>query len=471
MGNPYNPVFINDNLYQIENEYHELGKLFMEIIIEDQILDSVQVNIKINEGKNIYVKNTYIENNGDIDTSLIMRELIYGDDEIFSKRKVDISTRRLREMNVFSLVNIVPVKVINSDSLVNMVVELDNYKQREWNSIGGYDPIQFADGAEPIPAISVTTEWRNRSFFNSPTQFSTKLLAGIPVEEEFIIPRIRYDVSLSSNWFLGIRFPTKITAYYETFFDNWEDQNLNKKSLKLLERRGLNLSQHLNFDNRSFIETKSILESFSDDSEKKDQIEQRAVSIKVNYDKKDDPIFTRRGYLASSILKFAGFGGERDYLKIDFNFQFYKMIKNQSVLATRLKIGSLIGWNDNDLDYSYEKFYLGGSTSMRGWDVLRFEQTNSNEPVGKVNRFMINVEYRYLINKLFGITIFADGGILSNDISSTKLGLIKWNNGIGLAIQTPLGPARIDYAFQTKNPEIWKIQLGVQNLFEFLGTF
>ena len=437
----------------------------MEIIIEDQILDSVQVNIKINEGKNIYVKNTYIENNGDIDTSLIIRELIYNDDEIFSKRKVDISTRRLREMNVFSLVNIVPVKVINSDSLVNMVVELDNYKQREWNSIGGYDPIQFADGAEPIPAISVMTEWRNRSFFNSPTQFSTKLLAGIPVEEEFIIPRIRYDVSLSSNWFLGIRFPTKITAYYETFFDNWEDQNLNKNSLKLLERQGLNLSQHFNFDNRSFIETKSILESFSDDSEKKDQIEQRAVSIKVNYDKKDDPIFTRGGYLASSILKFAGFGGERDYLKIDFNFQFYKMIKNQSVLATRLKIGSLIGWNNSDLDYSYEKFYLGGSTSMRGWDVLRFEQTNNNEPVGKVNRFMINIEYRYPINKLLGITIFADGGILSNDISSTKLGLIKWNNGIGLAIQTPLGPARIDYAFQTKNPEIWKIQLGVQNLF------
>ena len=36
------------------------------------------------------------------------------------------------------------------------------------------------------------------------------------------------------------------------------------------------------------------------------------------------------------------------------------MIKNQSVLATRLKIGSLIGWNKNDSDYSYEKFYLGG---------------------------------------------------------------------------------------------------------------
>ena len=30
----------------------------------------------------------YIENNGDIDTSLIIRELIYGDDELFSKEKL-----------------------------------------------------------------------------------------------------------------------------------------------------------------------------------------------------------------------------------------------------------------------------------------------------------------------------------------------------------------------------------------------
>ena len=33
----------------------------MEIIIEDQILDSVPVNVKINEGKNIYVKNIHRE--------------------------------------------------------------------------------------------------------------------------------------------------------------------------------------------------------------------------------------------------------------------------------------------------------------------------------------------------------------------------------------------------------------------------
>ena len=60
VGYPYNPVFINDNLYQVENKYHEKGKLFMEIIIEDKILDSVEVNISIDEGYDIFIKNTYI---------------------------------------------------------------------------------------------------------------------------------------------------------------------------------------------------------------------------------------------------------------------------------------------------------------------------------------------------------------------------------------------------------------------------
>ena len=78
------------------------------------------------------------------------------------------------------MANMVPVKVANSDSLVNMVIEFRRYKQREWNSVGGYDPIRFAEGAEPLPALSGNLEWRNRSFFNTPTQFSTKFSDKLP---------------------------------------------------------------------------------------------------------------------------------------------------------------------------------------------------------------------------------------------------------------------------------------------------
>ena len=62
---------------------------------------------------------------------------------------MDNTSRKLREMGVFSMANMIPVKVAGSDSLVNMVIEFRRYKQREWNSTGGYDPIRFAEGAEP----------------------------------------------------------------------------------------------------------------------------------------------------------------------------------------------------------------------------------------------------------------------------------------------------------------------------------
>ena len=180
----FRSVFINDNLYAVENEYHQIGKLFFTINVLDDITDSVKVAIQISEGKDVRIKNTYLEKLGGIDSALVWRELAYKPGSIYSKNTMDNTTRRLREMGIFSMVNMIPIKVADTDSLVNMVIEFRRYKQREWISDGGYDPIQFAEGAEPLPAISGTVEWRNRSFFNTPTQFSTKLLAGVPMEEQ-----------------------------------------------------------------------------------------------------------------------------------------------------------------------------------------------------------------------------------------------------------------------------------------------
>ena len=34
LNEPYNPVGLNDNLYLLENEYHEQGKLFFDVSIK-----------------------------------------------------------------------------------------------------------------------------------------------------------------------------------------------------------------------------------------------------------------------------------------------------------------------------------------------------------------------------------------------------------------------------------------------------
>ena len=458
IDSPYNPVGLNDNLYLLENEYHNLGKLFATITVKDEIKDSVEITIDIDEGKYIYINNTRIKKKGNIDSAIVIRELNYDSGDLFSKIKVDKSSKQLRELGIFSTANIYPERSSISDTLVNMVIDLRRYKQREWNSSGGYDPISFAEGAPELSALSATIEWRNRAFFNTSKQFSTAIMAGIPFEVDFVAPRLRYDVSLSSNWFLGIRFPTKIVGYYERFI-LYEEQ----KYQESIDRFGTDLTQRFRLKGRSYVETKSLWEYFADASE--DNIQERSVSLKLNIDKKDDPLFTKKGLLFNGIIKSAGFGGSREYSKIDITLNTYYPLTKRSVFAMRIQFGKIWGWDENYDDYSFEKFYLGGSTSMRGWEVLRFSENENNEPNGETIRLMTNIEIRQKIYKSFGMTVFSDGGLLAEVFPKEFYSELIWDSGIGITVDTPLGPARLDYAIQLNDFSKQKLQLGVQNLF------
>ena len=78
---------------------------------------------------------------------------------------------------------------------------------------------------------------------------------------------------------------------------------------------------------------------------------------------------------------------------------------------------------------------------------------------------MTNLEIRSNIYKTFGFTVFADGGLLENKIKKITRKNAKWDGGLGLTVETPLGPARLDYAIRLDDKSKWKIQLGVQSLF------
>ena len=187
------------------------------------------------------------------------------------------------------------------------------------------------------------------------------------------------------------------------------------------------------------------------------KLQQRSISMRFHFDRKDAHLNPRRGYLFDIYLKSTGYflGGERDFLKADVSIQTYVPVGDKSVFALRMKSGVIYDWKEKDfIDYSYEKFYLGGSTSMRGWDVLRFEESGE-DPIGKTIRFMTNIEYRIPIYKSIGLNLFVDGGILSNRFNSISMEAVKWDGGIGITVNTPLGPARLDYAVRQHEVHGW----------------
>ena len=479
-GEPFNSVLLNERVSSLQKELEKYSKLFSIIEIEPIIGDSVIVNISISEGEDVFIKDTYIEGVDSSDNNFVKRELLYKNGDSYDPKRIEKSKMRLKETGIYSMINITPVKVSESDSLVNLILTLSEYKQREWLSVGGFEPIEFYEGLDPLPSIGGFVEWRNRSIFNTNSNFSTKFLIGFPWETNFNLPRLRYDIGFDTNWIFGIRWPTKLNSFYETLI-NYDQENIDR-----VERYGVEMLQRIMFDNRSFFQNITVWENFSDNNVSTldstglinnvtsiKNLQQRSLSFRLHIDKKDDSLFPKKGYLLDLYLKSTGYllGGERDYFKLDFTYNNYFTISKNSVLASRFKLGRLWSWENSYIDYSYEKFYLGGSANMRGWEILKYSTMNDLGviPLGGTHRFLSNIEFRKQMNQNLGITFFFDGGILGENFNELQNSRLGWDIGVGLTISTPLGPVRLDYALPYIDNEIdlsnGKINFGVQYLF------
>ena len=124
-----------------------------------------------------------------------------------------------------------------------------------------------------------------------------------------ILPRLRYDIGFDTNWILGIRWPTKVSSFYETLI-NYDQENIDQ-----VERYGLEMSQMIMLDERSYFQNITVWENFSDNNTNDNfisvidsldinknstsvkNLQQRSLSFRFHLDKKDDPLFPKRGYL------------------------------------------------------------------------------------------------------------------------------------------------------------------------------
>ena len=465
---PYDPVTANKNLSLVRQEYEQYGKLFSSIMITDKIGDSVNVQIQVEEGPDVYIDTFFIEGLQNLGEDNVTREIAFKSGDLYKKEEIDLTKRRILQTGVFSYAGITPLPVAGSDTTVNVLIELRQFTQKQWSSEGGYFPIEYYRGVEPIPGIGGEIEWRNRSLARSTTNFSARVIVQGLLSEDYlylIYPKFGMDMDFSNQWFLERRIPTKIRLFYETF------TNLGQEgSLSPVMRYGLQLTSHKKFDKFSFIEIGLNWEQFIGFENDQQEIEQRTFKMRGLLDRSDDPLFPHNGYrLTGEVSQTGGIlGGTRDYVKIDLGINKYIQIHKKIVLAGRLKYGMIFGWEDST-DVQYEKFYLGGSSSLRGWDMLKFKVDENDMPNGDIIRLMMNWEIRFPLFWILGGELFIDGGYLTDSFRNQSIDQIEWDGGFGITLMTPLVPLRLDFAIplikSTGGFNSWKIQLGASYIF------
>ena len=450
LNQPYNPIGMNTNMAVLEEEFAQYGKLFTSINIYEAEGDTFEVFVEIDEGPDVYIKDITIIGNDDIDIHFVEREFLIESGDLYHQRIIDESEKRILETGIFSFVKITPTRIASNDRMVNLIVELRKFKPRELISEGGFYPFRYKEVSEELPSIGGTLEWRNRNLRRTLRRFSVKSTANIPITEnlqEFRYIKFTSTVMLSSQWFAGWRLPTSLSGYYEVYTD------FERSELPRIQKYGTELSYLYRMDERSFVQTGLQWEKFiQPDPANIAEIEKRTINFNLRWDNTDNPLNPGRGNKITINATSAGWllRGNRDFVKIDFGISTYNTIFWRIVLAGRIKYGFMYGWK-GDYDPQFDKFYLGGSTSLRGWETFRFLEDDENNPLGKPYRMMTNWELRIPLLWQFGCELFVDGGNLADSFQSLSISKIQWDGGAGLVYRSPLGPVRIDYAVQLNN--------------------
>lgn len=459
----FNPVVLNTNIASIEEAYHQIGKLFSVIDINTEVVDSVNIRITINEGPDVYINKIFIEGSDSSKLYAVNRDLYFKMGDLYDLDRILLSQRRLLETGQFSVTNIYPVKHAQSDTMVNMVVEVKYFPKREISSEGGFVPIEF--GGLMLSGPGAFLQWKNRSLFGTTTRLSAKSSIDIPTEYDLQYPRFKIDFNLENQWLLNLRFPTKVQTLYELY------KKYGSSDSPFIQRYGFNWSSVNRITETSFVELGVRWEKFSQQEGGGSDVEQRMISIRSKLDYSDHPLFPTQGVVVTGDIYSVGgpLGGTRDYQKVDTGIQTYIPMPRRIVFAARVKYGAIFNWKENYDTYEdvlFEKFYLGGTKSLRGWNALQYpdERKSDIHLNGKEIRFLTSFELRFPVFGPLGAEIFTDGGQIWDNSSEISLSDLSWNVGAGLTYTSPLGPVRLDFAYKIDNPyelDPWEVLLDV----------
>ena len=478
-GQPYNPIIINKKISIIDDLLQEKGKIFSTIDIDQSIQDSVQIVIKVDEGEKVYINDSWISGAERIDTLFVRKEIEFQNGKMFDKKKIDKTKRNLLQLGFFSSVNIIAHTISNVDSLVNLEVRL-----REFKNVGetalefGLDEIEYVPGVRSLIGLGGSINWTDRMIFGSKNRLETDGSVVVPTEEGFIFPRLGFDIKISNQRPFSIKLPIQIKLFFQQF------KNFGDEYGPYVRRFGLQYSNIFRWNRqRSFVDLGLTFERFDESAAFSEDIEQRKFKFHINQDNRDNPIDPKKGNMVIFRLDAYGgpLGGNRSYIKYSLDLRNYITILKHITIASRLNGGMISGWSKSYDQYEtilFEKFYLGGSNTLRAIRPLRLlnysndsydndgdgiideEDEDNNIPLGREMMILTNMELRFPLLWEFGGVLFFDGGNIYEDSRNININNLVWNYGLAITLNLPVGPLRIDFARDSIDPKIYQIQLG-----------
>lgn len=484
----------NPDDMSITSLYQNNGYLFFRVEPTETIIgeDSIDLDIKIFEGKQATINEVVITGNNKIDDDVIRRELQTRPGDLYDRSMLMNTLRLLSQMKHFNPENIQPGINPVSAELVDISWPLEEQASDKFEISGGWGANMFVGsvGIE-LNNISLKNFFKKGSWRPYPQGQSQQLVLRAQSNGSYYKS---FQLSLTEPW-LGGKKPTSLTvsAYYSEETNAYYMWNAGTKHFRTVGTSvgsGRRLSwpdpyftlyselsyQQYNlkdWDNR-FIIANGTCNIF-------------ALKLVFARNSVDQPIYPRRGSEFSVGVTltppYSLFDGKDYSNKAMSNRERYKWIEyhkwslkgqwftpisrnNNLVLMTKAEMGYL-GAYDSHKKSPFEGFELGGDGmsgyNLYGVDIIGMRGyengavtpgRNSNSYANVYNKYTVELRYPFILKPSSTIyaVAFGEAGNAFNHWNEFNPFLLKRSLGAGVRIYLPIvGMIGVDWGYGFDN--------------------
>ncbi|MGD9823911.1 outer membrane protein assembly factor BamA [Desulfobacter sp.] len=439
----YNRELIRKDMITLNDFYANQGYANVRVIprVDKNDAESiVNISFDIEKGSLVYFNRIIITGNEKTRDKVIRRELAIEEQGLYSMKKIQRSNRNLVYKDYFQTIDIKPVET-KEENKRDVQITVEEKSTGNFAFGGG-----FSSDDGPFGQFSV--EERNLFGKGQIAKFTVRMSGENAL----------YNIGFTEPWL----FDKPISAGFDIYkFENEYDY---------YEKDAMGIT--LRAATRSFWDYTTIGLIYNIEHFDIEDVESENTSVTegsyltssitpyISYDSRNHSFLPTEGMYHKLSVEYAGeiLGGEIDFTKyLAESAVFFPLFWKFSA-GIYAKGGYLDDRTDGDPDIDWERFYLGGINSIRGFDDTDINGTRngSSIEVGGERFFQFNIELVFPIAEeqaVYGI-FFYDRGDVYNHGENIDFGDQFSSSGFELRWNSPMGPIRLAYGMVVDGKDV-----------------
>ena len=427
---------LRQDLLRLNDHYAENGYAFAEAtptINTDKSNNLVDVNIHISKGDLVYINRITIKGNTRTRDKVIRRQLQVKEKGVFDSKALRKSHQRLQRLDFFEEVAITPEPTADKTKM-DLTVDVKEKPTGAFSIGAGYssvDKLMFVGEISQnnflgygqrlaLQANISGSSTRYNLSYTEPYFYDSKLLLGIDLYNWVR----EYDTYTRNSHGFAVRFGYPIWELWKMNFSyGFDDTSLED----ITAYADPSILASLNINTTSF------------------------VTLGFSRDTRNSLYVTTKGSVNTLRVEYAGgpLQGDSQYTKVEgaTSWFFPGIIADDTAFHFMFAAGQV--WeNEADKLPDFEKFYLGGINSLRGFPARTVAvPAGTDDYVGGEIMWYTNIEYHFPLVReggLRGLVFYDAGNVYDNEWNFDD---IRQDVGLGFRWLSPMGPMRLEWAY------------------------